>query len=104
VTRLAEWDRKNAAAASDGARQRETLTDAQIAAKAEKKLFLRLERSRMESVTAMLALDAGNVPVYMHIPEEKITLLCPREHWVSASEECVRRLCEALGTENVVLK
>ena len=104
VTRLAEWDRKNAATAGDRARQRETLTDAQIAAKAEKKLFLRLERSRMESVTAMLALDAGNVPVYMHIPEEKITLLCPREHWVSASEECVRRLCEALGTENVVLK
>ena len=58
----------------------------------------------MESVTAMLALSAGSVPVYMHIPEEKITLLCPRENWVCADEECMVRLREALGAENVVLK
>jgi DNA polymerase-3 subunit alpha len=104
VARLAEWDPKHAAPAGDGRTQRETLTDAQIAAKAEKKLFLRLERNRMESVTAMLALSAGNVPVYMHIPEEKITLLCPREHWINADEACMERLRGELGAENVVLK
>jgi DNA polymerase-3 subunit alpha len=80
------------------------LTVAQLAARAEKKLFRRLERGRMESVTAMLALSAGSVPVYMHIPEEKITLLCPRENWVSADEGCLERLRGALGAENVVLK
>ena len=58
----------------------------------------------MESTTAMLALSAGSVPVYMHIPEEKITLLCPRENWVSADEGCLERLRGALGAENVVLK
>ena len=106
VTRLAEWDRKNAGslAGETPGRQQDRLTDAQIAAKAEKKLFLRLERKRMESVTAMLARSAGSVPVYMHIPEEKITLLCPREDWVRADEECMRRLFEALGKDNVVLK
>jgi DNA polymerase-3 subunit alpha len=79
-------------------------TDAQLAADAEKKLFLRLPRKDMDRAAAVLALCAGDVPVYMHIPEEKITLLCPREDWCSADEECVRRLRDALGEENVVLK
>ena len=79
-------------------------TDAQLAAGAEKKVFLRLERKDMDRAGAVLALCAGGVPVYMHIPEEKITLLCPREHWCSGDEACLRRLQEALGAENVVLK
>ena len=40
----------------------------------------------------------------LKVPEEKITLLCPREDWCSADEECIRRLKDALGEENVVLK
>jgi len=104
VTPLSEWDGKNGTAPGDMDRGQERLTDAQIAAKAEKKLFLRLERGRMESVTAMLALSAGNVPVYMHIPEEKITLLAPKEQWCNAGEDCLLRLRDALGAENVVLK
>ena len=103
VTKLAEWGRKSVPAERPD-NGKEKLTDAQAAAKAGKKLFLRLERGRMESITAMLALAAGNVPVYMHIPEEKITLLAPREQWCSADGECLRRLCDALGNENVVLK
>ena len=104
VTRLAEWAKQGHAAPEEQQTGQGTLTDAQLAAKAEKKLFLRLERGRMESTTAMLALSAGSVPVYMHIPEEKITLLCPRENWVSADEGCLERLRGALGAENVVLK
>ena len=104
VTKLAEWAKQGYMPAAEQRNEREKLTDAQLAAKAEKKLFLRLDRNRMESITALLALSAGNVPVYMHIPQEKITLLCPREHWVSADEECMMRLRRALGDENVVLK
>ncbi len=104
VTKLAEWKRRDAVSATDGPDRETGMTDAQAAAKAERKLFLRLERGRMESVTAMLDLSAGSVPVYMHIPEEKITLLCPREHWIRADEGCLLRLQEALGKENVVLK
>ena len=58
----------------------------------------------MDRAGAVLALCAGSVPVYMHIPEEKITLLCPRENWCSGDEECLRRLRDTLGAENVVLK
>ena len=71
---------------------------------AERKLFLRLERKAMDRAMALLALSAGEVPVYMHIPEEKITLLCPRENWCTADETCLSRLQEALGAENVILK
>ena len=79
-------------------------TDAQLAADAEKKLFLRLARKDMDRAGAVLGLCAGTVPVYMHIPDEKITLLSPRENWCSGDEECIRRLRDALGAENVVLK
>jgi DNA polymerase-3 subunit alpha len=68
------------------------------------KLFLRLNRADMDRTTALLALEAGDIPVYMHIPAEKITLLCPRTAWCSGSEACLRRLRETLGAENVVLK
>ena len=80
------------------------LTDVQAAEKAPRKLFLRLERKDMDRVQAMLALDAGEIPVYMHLPAEKMTLLCPRTSWSSGSEEAVRKLKEELGAENVVLK
>ena len=33
-----------------------------------------------------------------------MTLLCPRENWCSADEDCLRRLKDTLGAENVVLK
>ena len=104
VTRLAEWTKQGHTAAEEQRNGQETLTDAQLAAKAEKKLFLRLKRKDMERITAVLALSAGAVPVYMHIPEEKITLLCSKENWVNADETCLQRLQETLGKENVVLK
>ena len=53
---------------------------------------------------ALLALDPGEIPVYMHIPSEKITLLSPHESWCSGSEKCLQRLRETLGSENVVLR
>ena len=79
-------------------------TDAQLATEAGQKVFLRLERKDMDRAGAVLALHAGNVPVYMHLPAEKMTLLCPRENWCSADEDCLRRLKDELGAENVVLK
>ena len=79
-------------------------TEARQAAEARKKLFLRLERKQMDRASALLALGAGEIPVYMHLPEEKITLLCPRDHWSDGSESSLRRLREELGEANVVLK
>ena len=58
----------------------------------------------MDRVSAMLALEPGEVPVYLHIPAEKITLLCPRENWCNGGDACLKRLSDELGPENVVLK
>jgi DNA polymerase-3 subunit alpha len=80
------------------------MTDARLAAKAKRKLFIRLERKDMDRASAALALDPGAVPVYLHIPSEKVTLLCPKDQWVNGSEMCVRRMKELFGAENVVLK
>ena len=102
VTRIEEWDRQPKEAYVQS--NEPMLTDAQLAARAEKKLFLRLERREMDRITALLALEAGEIPVYMHIPSEKMTLLCPRSAWCNGGESCLQRLQEALGAENVVLK
>ena len=102
VSRIEEWGRLNA-----GEPARESgvpMTDAQRAAKAEHKLFLRLERKDFSRVGVLLASETGSVPVYFHIPSEKITLLCPQEQWCNGGDRCVLKLRDALGTENVVLK
>ncbi len=101
ITRLEDWQggkKKKAGKPAEG------LTDAQLAAAAPRKLFLRLSRQDMDRTTAMLALDAGDIPVYLHLPEEKTTLLCPRNAWSGGSEKGLARLREALGERNVVLK
>ena len=101
IIRLSEYQKAPQREAPDTALR---MTDAQAAEKANAKLFLRLERKDMDRIQAMLALDAGEIPVYMHLPAEKMTLLCPRTSWSSGSEEALRRLRDALGAENVVLK
>ena len=78
--------------------------DAEAARKAERKLFLRLKRADMDRACAILGLHGGGVPVYLHIPEEKATLLSPRGNWCSGDEACLRQLRDELGAENVVLK
>ena len=102
ITRLDEWKKtpQQYGAATQAAPQ---LTDAQAAEKAGRKLFLRLERKDIDRVQAMLALDSGEIPVYMHIPAEKMTLLCPRTNWSSGSEGALNRLRDALGADNVKL-
>ena len=113
ITRIDEWKKKETtggarAAGVNGAAgaafAQKGQTDAQAAAASPRKLFLRLGRKDMDRVSAMLALDPGGIPVYMHIPDEKMTLLSPRNGWVAGSEEGMKRLREALGAENVVMK
>ncbi len=79
------------------------LTDAQLADRSPRKLYLRLTRQDMDRAAAQLALHPGSVPVYMHIPQEKITLLAPRINWCDGSEGCLQRLQKNYGAENVKL-
>lgn len=79
------------------------LTDAQAAAKAPRKLYLRLNRPQMDAASSALSLYPGSVPVYLHLPVEKMTLLAPKTGWCDASDGCLNRLNALLGAENVKL-
>ena len=79
------------------------LTDAQAAAKAPRKLYLRLNRPQMDAASSTLSLYPGSVPVYLHLPAEKMPLLAPRTGWCDASDGCLNRLNALLGAENVKL-
>ena len=79
------------------------LTDAQAAAKAPRKLYLRLNRPQMDAASSTLSLYPGSVPVYLHLPAEKMTLLAPKTGWCDASDVCLNRLNALLGAENVKL-
>ena len=79
------------------------LTDAQAAAKAPRKLYLRLNRPQMDAASSALSLYPGSVPVYLHLPAEKMTLLAPKTGWGDASDGGLNRLNALLGAENVKL-
>ena len=77
------------------------MTDSQRAATAPRKLFIQLERARMEEAAHMLSLHPGSIPVYLHIPAEKMTFLMPSLQWCDGSEGCMARLTAAFGEANV---
>ena len=109
VVPLEEWDAaaREIVRPAPKPRRREPeaprLTDEQAAAQSARKLYLRVARDQIERARSMLALHPGSVPVYLHIPEEKVTLLAPRLQWCDGSEGCMARLQGAYGSDNVKL-
>ena len=81
----------------------EIVSDADLAKKAEHKLYVRLTKDDLHRCVQTLSLFPGSVPVYLHFPETKETLLAPRVNWVDAGEMCMKRLCDTYHTENVKL-
>ncbi len=79
----------------------DTRTDAQRAKDAREKVFLRMKRSQMGPIQALLADLQGPIPVYINLPEENITLLCPREMWVRSSEEALETLSAFLPEQDM---
>jgi len=77
------------------------LTDSQRAANAPRKLFIQLDRTRMDEAAHMLSLHPGSIPVYLHIPAEKMTFLLPSLKWCDGSDACLQRLTAAFGEANV---
>ena len=76
-------------------------TDAQLANEAPRKLFIQLERPRMDEAVRHLSLHPGSIPVYLHVPQEKLTFLLPRVQWCDGSDGCMTRLVKAFGEANV---
>lgn len=77
------------------------LTDAQLAKQAPMKLYLRGTREQMEQMKPVLSGFPGPVPVYFHIPSERITLLTPRNLWCNGDETVQQELEGLLGMDNV---
>ena len=80
---------------------KDTRTDAQRARDAKSKLYLRLSRAKMPQVQAALAKCPGPVPVYINIPEENITLLCPRSLWVDTADIAIEHLSGLLDAADM---
>lgn len=76
-------------------------TDAQLASEAARKLFIQLERPQMDAAVQHLSLHPGSIPVYLHIPAEKMTFLLPKVQWCDGSEGCLQRLSRTFGEANV---
>ncbi len=77
------------------------LTDAQLAKQAPMKLYLRGSREQMDAVKPVLGAHPGPVPVYFHIPAERITLLTPKGMWCDGDEQVQQALEKLLGQDNV---
>ncbi|MBR4711628.1 MAG: DNA polymerase III subunit alpha [Clostridia bacterium] len=102
VTPLDQWG-KTASPAPRAPRPAAVLTDAQRASASPRKLYVRLDRNRMEECLSLARANPGAIPVYLHIPAEKLTLLVPSDAWCGASPECLGAMRQAFGEENVKL-
>ena len=76
-------------------------TDAQRAKDAKERIFLRMKREQVAPVQALLSDMQGPVPVYINLPAEGITLLCPRDMWVRDSEEALETLSAFLPEQDM---
>ena len=81
--------------------QRDERTDAQRAKDAKEKLYLRMPREMLPQARSALAKAPGPVPVYINIPEENITLLCPRALWADTAEIAMENLSGLLRPEDM---
>ncbi|MDO5022613.1 MAG: DNA polymerase III subunit alpha, partial [Eubacteriales bacterium] len=77
------------------------LNDVQLAKASKEKLFLKTKRPDMQNIMDRLKANSGDVPVYINLEDEKITLLTPREYWCSSGEKARETLLEILPDENI---
>ena len=60
-----------------------------------------MKRETLAQAQAILAGLPGGIPVYVNLPEEGITLLCPREMWVSDGEQARAMLAPLLPQQDM---
>ncbi len=76
-------------------------TDAQLAKESPRKIYLRLRRDQMSAVADTLKCYAGDIPVYLNLPDEQITLLAPKDLWVGSAEGAAQALARILPADNI---
>ncbi len=81
------------------------MTDAQLAKQARRKLGLTVpSRADMGAVKEICARYPGEVPVYVKLKDEGITLLFSREFWCDGGEGATAAFSKAYSQENVKLR
>ena len=81
------------------------LTDAQLAKRAERRLYVLVPgRAELESIKAACAAHPGGVPVYVKLKDEGIALLLKREFWCDGEQTTLSCLRERYGEDGVVLR
>ena len=79
------------------------IPETELAKRADHKLYIRLKKTEMDKCISLMSLFPGSVPVYLHFPEDKSTLLAPKISWVDAGSKCIQRLSDMYAPENVKL-
>jgi len=76
-------------------------TDAQRARDAKTKLYLRIQRDQLPRIREMLERMPGDIPVYLNIPAENITLLAPKTMWVDDALDARATLMSELNDQDM---
>ena len=68
-----------------------------------RRLYLKIRRAQMDAVLKILAETPGGIRVFLHLPDENLTLAAPREYWVDEGYD-FGALANLLGADAVILK
>lgn len=77
------------------------LNDVQLAKLSKEKLFLKTQRSKIQAIMDLFKNSSGDVPVYLNLADEGITLLAPRKYWCASGEQAKEALANMLPDENI---
>ncbi len=77
------------------------LSDTERARIADTKVYVRLCRDDMPECERILKKMPGNIPVYLNLPEEGITLLSPRDWWCDDGDDARANLLDIVPLENI---
>ncbi len=72
-----------------------------LAKEAPVKVYLRLKREQMPACEQVLRRMQGDIPVYINLPDEDITLLAPRDWWCDDADDARANLLEYVLRDDI---
>jgi DNA polymerase-3 subunit alpha len=72
-----------------------------LAKQAHSKLYLQISREEMDGCEKLLKRLSGGIPVYLYLKAENLTLLAPRDWWVSDTDDARADLLTILRKEQI---
>lgn len=79
----------------------ESSDDAALAKRLPVKLYLQTDRKKMDACKAVLETMPGDIPVFLHLKDEGMTFLAPRELWVRDAAHAQAELLTVLKEEQI---